>query len=341
MNPAASPTFRGLDELPTEVRDMIFGYMIENTIESHYQPIRHDLPWWTRNDSHTEGLDTINAKEYLSTSPFVKFDRQYCAEYLEIFVRNVELRAYFDRQWAGGCSGLVGRREPIKLEDARRGSKGVAALKDSLQLISDRFDNAIPHAGFEGPSKTLLSQVKGICLSYHFKGSIFETGFYQPENRTFPPEDYLRRPMKLLRRYHEEYEIPCDRLSIHISYGNPSGAVLACQKFLARSPISVSSLTPVQAHIRMDNYRGSVVAIDRSLKATRKAVKKIIGKMRKDNPKWDEVVLHLKQMFEEDMTYLRRRHLKAIGEVTKFWKAQDGWYDLDDMFRIAEAWGSE
>jgi hypothetical protein len=45
-------------------------------------------------------------------------------------------------------------------------------------------------------------------------------------------------------------------------------------------------------------------------------------------------------MFENDVVRLRSHHLQVITETTNFWKARDGWYDLDDMFRIAECWAS-
>lgn len=35
MDEATTPAFDCLDKFPTEIRDIIFGHMIQNTIESH------------------------------------------------------------------------------------------------------------------------------------------------------------------------------------------------------------------------------------------------------------------------------------------------------------------
>jgi len=58
------------------------------------------------------------------------------------------------------------------------------------------------------------------------------------------------------------------------------------------------------------------------------------------NP-FSDIVGGSKASIERDITAIRQLHLRIIDDVTKFWKAQDGWYGLDDMFKIAEAWGAE
>ena len=228
MDVATTPKFDYLDKFPREIRDIVFGYMVQDTIASHLRPFNCDTPVWTRNEFHTDGFDTPDAKAHLTNSPLVTLNKQYCTEYLEAFVREVELRAYFRRHWEGGClgSGAIyqdyeeyGGLEPM---DNSRGSEGVTALKDSLKLISTQHKIASLHIGNGTSKKPLLSHIKAISLSYHYNGSFFDPGVMGLDLRVSPPEDYLRRSMKLLRRCHEEYKVPCDRLSIHISYGDPA-----------------------------------------------------------------------------------------------------------------------
>jgi hypothetical protein len=69
MSGDTPPTFGLLDRFPTEIRDIIFGYMIQNTIESHIKPPDYSLPHVWRNDSNTQGLHPFDAKSDLINSP--------------------------------------------------------------------------------------------------------------------------------------------------------------------------------------------------------------------------------------------------------------------------------
>jgi hypothetical protein len=179
--------------------------MIRNTIESHIKLPDYSGPIFWRNQFHTEGLNAQNASAHLINSPWVTLNQQYCAEYLQAFVREVELRERF-----------------VCLYPARPGITRVTDIKDSLQLITSRYDIAGLYTDIDTLSRMLLSRIKRICLSYHCENSFFQRGFGKTDRRVFPHKDFLTRPLEALRRYHNDYNIPSNMLSIHISYGDPS-----------------------------------------------------------------------------------------------------------------------
>jgi hypothetical protein len=317
MDENTPPTFGLLDRFPTEIRDIIFGYMIQSTIESHIRLPDYDVPCVLRNEIHTQGLSVYDAKSHLTNSPWVALNKKYCAEYLQAFVRVVELRARFTTQCAN--LHLASRRtttEPHRLTEP----------KDVLELIAHRFNIAGPYVGIDTSSKTLLSRIKSISLSFHYWGSFFERGFGKTDRRQYPYNDFLAYPLKLLRQYHEDYDIPANKLSIHISYGDPSWTVEACLGYLDRNaPHRVVSLSAVQAQIHVNDRDASIAATDRELEVLREAVEQIIQKMRIRYPKPRHLadIMRLEDMINRDMDLLRRRHLRAIDEATQFWSTSD------------------
>lgn len=196
--------------------------------------------------------------------------------------------------------------------------------------------------GTKAPREALFPYTKGICFSYYYYGDFFKIGFGKWDSRKYPSKDCFVKPAKKLRRYHEEFNIPSGRLSIYIWYGDPSESILACLQTLDKLRHSVESLHSLHARIFVNDYDASVLTIDSELDVLRKAFAKIIDKMRIRYPKPDQLaqILELETMFENDVVRLRSHHLQVITETTNFWKARDGWYDLDDMFRIAESWAS-
>lgn len=250
MDTTTTPKFDYLDKFPREIRDIIFGYMVQNTIESYRRPINHDAPVSTRNDFRMDGLDTSDAQTHLISSPWVTLNKQYCAEYLQVFVREGELRRRFTSPY----------RRFTK-------SQQLAELIRVLQLVTQRFDIASRSADIEKSSKTLVSRIKRICFSYYYRGSYFETGFGKPERREYPRDGFLQIPLASLRQLREDYDIPSNRLFININYGDPSWTVLACLGLPNSSdaPKYVASLRPVRARIQVDDYDASIVAIDKEL----------------------------------------------------------------------------
>jgi hypothetical protein len=329
MSENTSPTFDFLDKFPTEIRDMIFGYMVHNAIESHKQQSCHGIPLVARNEINTQGLSVDDAKSHLISSPWITLNKKYCAEYLQVFVREVNLTARFKSYWTRPQLGhTCGITMPHRWTEP----------KVVLQLITHRFNLAGPYAGIDTRSQTLLSHIKSVCLSYRYWCSFFERGFGRTDDRQFPIDDFLTSPLKALRQCHEHYKIPAERLSIHISYGDPSLTILACLALLDGGRHSVVSLSPVQAQIYVDNHDASVAAIDCELEVLRDAVGQIIEKMRIRYPQAHHLrlITRLKDLIDRDMGLLRHRHVEAIEKVTMFWKARDGGYKADELFRIAE-----
>lgn len=68
------------DRLPTENRDMIFGYMIQNTLET-------DLLQYVEPPVYYSTL----MRRHLGTSPWIVFNKKLCIEYLQILLKEIEL----------------------------------------------------------------------------------------------------------------------------------------------------------------------------------------------------------------------------------------------------------
>jgi hypothetical protein len=337
MSENTPPTFDFLDEYPNEIRSMIFGYMIQNTIESQIELPDYGLPHMYRNEFHTLGFSAYGAKEHLTSSPWITLNKQYCAECLQVFVREVELRIRFTDRRA---------RRPARNPGRHRANEP----KESLQPIAHRFGIAGPHAGIKTSGKTLLSRLRGICFTHCYQGSVFEHERRHTERLRYPDKDFLTRPLRLLKQYNKDYDIPSDRLSVHINYGGPAWKVMeglreldsTRQPFVGLGPVQAQILGPVQAQIYVNDYEASVTAIDSKLEVMRQAVAKIIGKLHIVFPVGHPpLVDELDSMINIDIALLRRRHLEAIHEVTEFWKAPNGRHGVDGTFEIPERWTRE
>ena len=103
-------------------------------------------------------------------------------------------------------------------------------------------------------------------------------------------------------------------------------------------------LPSVQPRIWVADHDKSVAAMNEEIQVLRRALEeklKEIERLYTAPNNYRGGVEQLEAWIERDISLLRKTHLRTIDEVTKSWKAQDGWYELDDMFRIAEAWTSE
>jgi hypothetical protein len=317
MSANTPPTFEPMNKLPTEIRSMIFAYMIQDLIVSHMEPPPGSSVNVLSDEFQAQGLDTGTARTHLISSPWL-LNKQYCAEYLQVFVAQTELRTRFTSRWRTINTKHLERVTQL-LE--------LAELRKVLGLITHRFNIAGPYAGIETSSKLLLSRIKGICFSYHYHGSYFLRGDVNPESRRLPRNDFLTSPLRLLRYYHENYNIPSNRLSIHISYGEPSQAILKCLEHLepGRTDSHKVSLRAMQAQIQVDDYDASVAAIDKELLVLHKAVGKITEELHVKFPAPHESywILLFTLIINVDMLLLRYQHLSAIDQVTEFWKALD------------------
>jgi hypothetical protein len=113
--------------------------------------------------------------------------------------------------------------------------------KDILRPITHHMNIAGPSAGIEASSKMLLSSIKGICFSYHYHPCYFERGFVKTERRRFPPKDFLKKPLEKLRQYHDDFDIPSNKLSININYGDPGWNVLASVNWTAAGLLELAT----------------------------------------------------------------------------------------------------
>jgi hypothetical protein len=258
---------------------MIFGYMISNIGED--QPVScdaHGIPWPTLSPWNSQGLSIIEAKSHLTNSPWILLNKVYRAEYLQVFVKEVRLSASFTCDWTRpySRSSFSDTEEPPNLTEPNQ------VLK-VLQLITHRFNITAPDAGLHASSTNLLSRIKSISLSYEYYGSFFERGFGKTDRRRFPCKGFLTSPLKLLRQYHDEYNIPAGRLSININYGDPTWTIMACINRMDFERCVFGpffSLTPIEAAIHVNDHDASVTAIDKKLEILEDDVQSILEKLR-------------------------------------------------------------
>lgn len=123
MSTNAPPRFDLLNNLPREIRDMIFGYMVQNTLNRHVpQP---------------NGFRIHTMRSHLITSPWFTPNKQHCVEYLKVFLRSAEMIAEIRDPWVKTCQQDIDfAPHPIQLED-------------TLQLINRRFAIAARDTGHQ------------------------------------------------------------------------------------------------------------------------------------------------------------------------------------------------
>ncbi|KAG9567103.1 hypothetical protein KCU71_g3386, partial [Aureobasidium melanogenum] len=324
MSANTPPRFDYLNQLPCEIREIIFGFMIRDTLEPYEQketPRPHTLG--DPSDGFPlVGFDAFAMIAHLDTSPWVTLNKQYCVEYLKVLLKEVEIHVRIPNPCLDSSEQHTG--------SVQKRIDGIL-----LQSIDKRFSIAASsQAGTESPKKSLWLHSKGVCSIYYYEYTFFERGFGKKEHRHFPPEDHLIKPVKLLRRCHEKYNIPADKLSIEIWYGDPSWPILACCEQLDNLHHTVVSLRPLHAKIYVEDFATSIAVIAGEIDVLRRAFGKVVERMRERY--WHDLshVLELQTMVEADMEWIREKHVRILLEVTNFWKARDGWYDWDEMFRI-------
>jgi hypothetical protein len=285
---------------------MIFAFIVQNTIQTDFRKPRYRY-------SGSPEIDISEVKSHLLRSSWVTLNKQCCIEYLKVFLRGIELEGQ------------------ISISGKRTLGSGITELRDCLKLIKHRLEVAgCSRTGDE----TLFPYIKGVSLGYHFGLSIFDRGFGKTErrHRYFPAKYCFVKPVQQLRRYHEQYNIPSDELSILVNYGDPTWTIRAFvheqegSQFDFQKHRSVALLFPVQARIQVHDYNALVTAIDRELEVLKKPVDRAIKMLRSDysNPRHLSDLATLEAIIEIDMIMLGRFHLDIIDEVTKFWKGLDG-----------------
>lgn len=173
------------DRLPTEIRDMIFGYMIQNTLET-------DLLQYVE----FPGYHSTLMRRHLLTSPWVVLNEKLCAEYLQMLLGKIELTGHLGKEGAvfHDCLGNINQR-----------------LLISMANVGSPRDAVYPH-------------IKGICLStgpsvfFRNLGSTLKFRYIWI-NRL------IVRPLEQLRRHHDEHKIPVSKISIHLDHGSPFAAI--------------------------------------------------------------------------------------------------------------------
>lgn len=328
-------TFDHLNELPPEVCGMIFEYMVQNTVD---QQLRKRRDW----ESSTN-LYISEVVSHLMSSPWVTLNKQYCPVYLGAFLRQVELEALIEFS-----------RRPSRFYS---GPSNTAQLEKCLKFIKHQFKLVGSQSAFRRlATETPFEGIKAICLVASFALAIFGRALGKNKDRRhphFPNKSHFVRPMKQLRRFHERYHVPADKLSLVVCYGDPTQKIMdfveeGRQEYwfdddLTSHPLQGLLLRPVRARIHLHDYNASIAAIDRELEVLKEAVDRT-SKVLRDRYSDSGHLTDLETLvtsIEKDIIVLRRAHMEIVDHVTSYWKGQDGWYELDDMFRIAKAWAMD
>lgn len=247
MSANTPPTFDHLGKSPTEIRSMIFAHMIQDVIQSEHQPWKRDL---------VLGIEQV--KSHLMNSPWITLDKQYCAEYLRVFLEQVELRADITRE---GFSQRMYSAQMSKVEDC-------------LSTINHRINRCDTQIDVKNLKHGLGAYMEGICLSHD--STLFVTGYNMAQEGPQYIENGITKPLNQLRRLYEQSNIPVGKISIHISYGDPHAAFWAftCQQLSPQESYEFkTSLQPIQARIWVTDYAASIVAIDQELRVLREALR--------------------------------------------------------------------
>ena len=317
MSANTPSAFNLLGKFPTEIRRMIFAYMVQDIIKSEHQRWKHNLV-----------LGIAQLKSHLMNSPWI-LDKQYCAEYLRVFLKQVELRADIT------CEGFTHVMHQTQMSE----------VEDCLNIINlclKRCDNQID---IKNPNDRYGTYMKGVCLSHD--STLYVTGYNMTQDSPRYIENSIKRPIKQLRRLYENFNIPADKISIHISYGDPNAAFwafadqqLAFEEFYEYK----TSLLPVQARIWVTDYDASIVAIDQELRVFKEALRERLNETRIRFPKpvtwYHDGVPELGARIEREIVKIREIHARIIEKVTKFWKARDEGHEADSMFE-REFWTRE
>lgn len=303
QTPMVLPKSDLLQKLPQEMRYMVFEYVIQETPDSEF------LGQAYRNSKSYSVL-----KRHLLNAPCLALNKQYCAEYLAVLLGSLEL-------------GL-GAQDPETLDHC-------------LHIITLLFKIA-------GVEEKLHDHIRGICLyrhthnCYRRRNGLTNVAEMHDENSSLSDHTSpLMSPslFKQLYRIHSLYRIPANTISILLDYGNPFHVFARFDVYqsweLCWGFDFDAVAHTVQARIYITEPTASVLAIDRELARVREEVQKALALLREKN---DFDIAQRSVEVNQQLLKLRKFHVENIEEAIQFWKTQDGWYGLEDMFRIAESW---
>ncbi|KAH0013029.1 hypothetical protein KCU78_g9392, partial [Aureobasidium melanogenum] len=199
MDDTTPPRLDYLDRLPPETRGMIFALMVQNTIQTNLRKRQRGL---------SPELEISDVKSHLISSSWATLNKQYCIEYLKVLLREVKIQGQITK---------LGKRSL---------GNDITELRDCLKLVKHRLEIA---GRPQTEDEALFPYIKGICLGYYFGLSIFDRGFGKTERRRrhFPAKYCFVKPLQQLRRYHEQYNIPSEKLPILFNYGDPTWTIQA------------------------------------------------------------------------------------------------------------------
>lgn len=205
-------------------------------------------------------------------------------------------------------------------------------------------------ANVGSPQKAVYPYIKGICLRRRTETSVFGTIGSTTRGRYTWINRLIVRSLEQLRRYHDEYKIPASKISIHLDYGSPIAAIereLYVSEVAQRRgelwPLPPFTLDSVQVRIWVADYDNSVASLDVELQRLRGqfqfGFQWLRGRNNGPEP-WAQFQL-MERSVEKDLVKLRKLHLETVDQVTNLWERWDGWYEVDDLFRLAKLWDLE
>lgn len=318
--------------------------MIQQTVEAFRTTPKKAYLLTILSISYSDAPDISQIGTHLDGSPWITLNKQYCVEYLREFLKQVHLDEDLEywmehqdrREWVKQAQASADAELLRQTRESEREKlKRMHTLETCLQAIDYRLRIANPHVDLTKPFEKLSTFVSGIYVhhSTSFKGDDASYRSIQP---------CMTRPLKQLRRLHENYNIPSSKISFHMSYARPAAHFGAHASLQDRSYDKdfAKSLPSVEPRIWVADYDASVADLEEEIRKLRGPLKEklqeTIVRYPVPHPGVDTIEA-LGLLIEEDIVGVRELHLRIIEDVTKFWKAHDGWYELDDMFRIAES----
>jgi len=342
-------TFRFMGQLPSEIRSTIFEHMVQHTLQEFQMERKRSNFLNEPSISFPDAPRILQIGSHLNESPWITLSKKYCAEYLREFLKQVQLgediaywlqyrmrRRHTTQAKAQGDVAMVRRAR-----SAEKAMERMHTLETCLQTIDYRLRIATFQVDLKKPFEKLSTFVTGVYGFYH------STQFGEHHSIWPRPIDRcMTKPLKQLRRLHEKYNIPPSKISLHVSYDSPSPwfAAYASRQDRHYNRDFADSLPSVNPRIWVGDFDASVASLNQEIRALRGPLEEKLQEARVRYPTPQPIsdsVGALRTSIERDITAIRRLHLKTIYDVMKFWRAHEGWYDLGDMFRIAESWGTE
>lgn len=284
------PTFERLGQIPPEIRGIVFEYMIR------HQSRKHDLVF-----------SACQVRCHLATSPWITCNKQYCAEYLRTFLKQIEVRGDISNEI---CWESVPKRGAI------------SHINNCLEVIEARLRVCDSLVDPKNPIDGIGTYMRGISLS--LDGSIFDPGYNMTEEDSWFIEHIITTPLEQMRRLSNKHNIPAHKLYIYIIFDrlDTAFAGFLCRQ---REPIdNYESLRPVEAKMCVADHDVSVAFIDEGLRTTRrklaKRLKETLDLFALPDPQLGDVST-LETRIEEEMVNIREAHVMTSETITRLWKA--------------------